>query len=141
MPDLAEVKIPDLEDPLYAPFWEGAARGKIMVQCCADCGTRRWPPRFACWTCRSLETKWVEEMQEGRLYSWTIVGAPTSRAYADVPYIVGIVELEEKPPVRLIGYVADIDTSRLCAGLKLKARFVKAGPAGEMTLVHWEPVE
>jgi uncharacterized protein len=139
MSDLSEVKIPDLEDPLYAPFWEGAAQGKIRVQCCGDCGTRRWPPRFMCWNCQSLATDWVDEKLEGRLYTWTVVGQPTTKAYMDVPYVVGIVALEDDPPLRIVGHVTNIDISTLAVGQKLKPRFVKAGPTGEITLIHWEP--
>jgi len=135
-----QVKVPDLEDPLYAPFWEGARQGKIVIQCCRSCGTRRWPPRFMCWSCQSLATEWVEARQEGRLYSWTVVGAPTTKAYVHVPYIVGIVEIVQSPPVRLLGYVTNVDPGTLVDGLALRARFVRAGPAGEMTLVQWEPV-
>lgn len=139
MPDLKEMKLPDIDDPLYAPYWEGTELGEIRVQCCGDCGTRRWPPRFMCWNCQSLATEWVEEEQQGRLFSWTVVGQPTTKAFMDVPYVVGIVELEDKPVVRMVGYVANIDIATLAVGQKLKARFVKAGPAGEITLVHWEP--
>ena len=41
-----------------APFWEGTARGELLVQTCAACGQRRMPPRPMCPYCRSTDTTW-----------------------------------------------------------------------------------
>ena len=135
--NLDAVPLPDLEDDLFAPYWQGTRDGRLSVQRCMDCGTKRWPPRELCWACGSPEVDWTEVAQTGKLYSWTVVGRATSRAYPDVPYTVGIVEIENSPVIRMIGVVR-VDPPHLEAGLALKARFVPAGPAGEITLVQWE---
>ncbi|MBI5911895.1 MAG: hypothetical protein HY848_18360 [Betaproteobacteria bacterium] len=38
-----DVHIPDLEDPLFAPFWQGTAAGGLRVQQCPKCKAVYWP--------------------------------------------------------------------------------------------------
>src|SRR4051794_1289881 len=45
--------LPDLSEPTTAPFWEGAARGELLVQACGECAKWRVPPRPLCPYCPS----------------------------------------------------------------------------------------
>lgn len=136
---LSDVPVPDLEDPLYAPYWAGTRAARLMIQRCGACRTPRWPPRHMCPACGSLAVEWAEHGARGTLFSWTVVGRATARGYAEVPYAVGIVTLDDAPSIRLVGTIVDVDLGMLAVGFPLQARFVPAGPAGEMTLVQWEP--
>lgn len=138
--DLDQIPVPDLSDPNFAPFWEGKRQGKLKIQKCCDCGTHRWPPRVTCRNCRSTATEWVGVEPKGTLYTYTIVGRATAKGFSAVPYAVGFIELDDVPNVRVIGNVVDIAPSSVKIGMELKGRFVPAGPAGEMTLIHWFPV-
>ncbi len=139
MPETNEIPVPDLADPNFAPFWEGTRAGRLVVQACAECGKRRWPPRVACLKCHSTELAWEAIAPRGTLYSFTIVGRPTAKGFSHVPYTVGIVELADDPGVRIVGTVIDIPPAEVAIGQALEGRFVQAGPAGEMTLIHWAP--
>ena len=96
--------LPDLRDPTTAPFWEGCARGELLVQACASCGLRRMPPRPMCPHCRSLETRWEPTSGRGRVWSFIVPHPPLLPAFAEVaPYNALIVELEEDPMIRFAG--------------------------------------
>jgi uncharacterized OB-fold protein len=137
--DLDQVPVPDLNDPQFAPFWAGTREGKLRIQQCSDCKTYRWPPRITCRHCRSMKSEWVEVEPRGTLYTYTVVGRATAKGYSNVPYTVGFVTLDAHPNVRIIGNVVDVEPSAVRIGMPLKARFVPAGPKGEMTLIHWTP--
>ncbi|MDQ1508210.1 MAG: uncharacterized protein QOG50_54 [Actinomycetota bacterium] len=96
--------LPDLRDENSAPFWEGCARGELLVQACASCGLRRMPPRPMCPRCRSLEIRWEPTSGQGRIWSFIVPHPPLLPAFAEVaPYNAIIVELEEDPLIRFAG--------------------------------------
>jgi uncharacterized OB-fold protein len=101
--------LPDVGDPVTAPFWAGAREGRLLVQTCDDCGAARFPPRPFCAACGSQAASWRESSGRGRIWSWVLVHGPTLPAFAEVtPFPVAVVELDDPPGVRLVGnLVAD----------------------------------
>ena len=96
--------LPDLEDPDSGPFWQGAARGELLVQECADCHQRRMPPRPMCPACRSIRHEWVAMSGRGTVWSFVIAHPPLLPAYqALAPYNVVTVALDEDPALRFVG--------------------------------------
>lgn len=138
MSETTDIPVPDLESPLFAPFWKAASEKRLTIQCCGSCDTQRWPPRFRCRECGSFETSWVDRTPRATLFSWTVVGRQTARGYAEVPYAVGIVELEGEPNIRVIGKLEGVPLERLAVGIPLKAKFTPAGSDGQMTLIYWQ---
>ena len=100
--------LPVLDDPDTAPFWEGAARGELLVQHCGNCGVARMPPRPMCPHCRSMETVWEPVSGRGTVWSYVIPHPPLLPAYTEfAPYNVIVVALEENPGLRLVGNLVD----------------------------------
>ena len=96
--------LPDTEDDSVKPFWDGTARGELLVQKCAECGRMRIPPRPMCPNCRSLANEWVPLSGRGRVWSFVIPHPPLLPAYTEfAPYNVITVELDEDPTLRLVG--------------------------------------
>jgi uncharacterized OB-fold protein len=96
--------LPDLDDEISAPFWEGTARGELLVQRCAACGRLRMPPRPMCPQCRSLDVVWEPMSGRGTVWSFAIPHPPLLHAYAELaPYNVVVVALDEDPTIRLVG--------------------------------------
>jgi uncharacterized OB-fold protein len=121
--------LPDPSEPDNAGFWEGCARGELVVQACGECGVRRMPPRPMCPHCRSTTVTWPVTSGRGRIWSFIVAHPPLLPAFAaEAPYNAIVVELEEDPTIRFVGnLVASID-----------------GPIGEIdpaTITIGEPVE
>jgi len=96
--------LPDPEDPDGQPFWQGTARGELLVQKCTECGRRRLPPRPMCFVCRSLRHEWEPLSGRGTIWSYVVAHPPLLPAYAELaPYNVITVALEEDPTLRLVG--------------------------------------
>ena len=96
--------LPDTDDPDGGPFWEGCARGELLVQRCAKCGTRRHPPRPMCPVCRSLAFEWQPMSGRGTIWSFVVPHPPLLPAYAELaPYNVVVVTLDEDPRLRMVG--------------------------------------
>ena len=129
--------LPDVGDPEFAPFWAGAVKGELRLVFCLQCQHPRWPPRAICPYCGDFNLEWRRVRAAGRLYTWTVVEHQTT---PDIPppYVVGLVEIEEHPSVRLLGHIVS-DTQRLRIGLSVVARFDRVSEA--VTLINWAPTE
>jgi len=121
------------DDPANRPFWEGAKRGRLMLQRCLDCGRHRFPAARYCAQCRGERSEWVETGGAGVVESWCSFHKAYWPAFErDVPYDVVQVRLDEG--VRLFSNL--IGTPRL--GLRVRAKFEPL--TSEVTLVKFVPL-
>jgi len=96
--------LPDLDDDDAAPFWQGTARGELLVQTCAACSRRRLPPRPMCPHCRSLRHEWKRLSGRGTIWSFVVAHPPLLPVYQQLaPYNVITVALDDDPQLRLVG--------------------------------------
>jgi uncharacterized OB-fold protein len=96
--------LPDIEDDDSRPFWEGTARGELLIQKCSDCGRMRIPPRPMCPHCRSIANDWAPVSGKGRVWSFVVAHPPLLPAFEEfAPFNVIAVELDEDPTLRLLG--------------------------------------
>lgn len=90
--------------PDTAEFFDGLARGVVVVQACTDCGARRGPRTHRCPSCGSVRSAQVDTDGRGTLASWTVVRRAPTDEFADaVPYALGIVDLG--PGVRFLAHL------------------------------------
>jgi uncharacterized OB-fold protein len=85
-------------DPLTAPFWDAARRGRLVIQRCTACGELRWPPLVGCPECHGRGTTWDEVHPTGTIWSFVVY----HRAFAaelkdEIPYTVAMVHLDDGP--------------------------------------------
>jgi len=107
--------LPDVDDPLTAPYFAGAARGELMITRCDVCADYVWYPREQCPRC-SGALSWTAVSGAGTLFSWAIVRRAFLPAFADrVPLVTALVALAEDPAVRLPTYLVDADPATLRA--------------------------
>lgn len=83
-------------DATTAPFWEGAARGELLVQRCRTCGEHQFYPRPFCLACGASDPEWVASAGRGTVYAKTTVHIQVDPALGP-PYDVGVVALDEGP--------------------------------------------
>lgn len=107
------------------PFWNGCARGELLLQRCAACGTLRHPPSPICPRCRSDAHAWVAANGRGTVYTFTVVRQALAKGWdARVPYVVAVVELDEGP--RILSNVVDVAPDDVRIGLPVEVVFVES---------------
>jgi len=84
-------------------FWEGIARGELLIQRCASCKALRHPPQPMCAACRSLDWDTVVSSGAGEVYSYTVHHHPPMPGF-EMPYTVALVALDEG--VRMLATIA-----------------------------------
>ena len=77
-----------------APFWAGCDRGELLVQQCADCGERVFPPEPVCPGCRGSGLTWVASRLTGTVYSFSIVHRSPGPAHP-VPYVLAVIDMDD----------------------------------------------
>lgn len=129
--------LPDVNDPLTAPFWAATANRKLMVQACAECGYLRWPPGPLCPECQAEGGKWTEVRAAGSLWSVATYHRALDPAFAEeVPYSVALVELDDGP--RMYGRITG-DPETFVPDARVRAKFDDVAPG--VTLVGWTPAD
>ena len=119
-----------------APYWAACREGRLTAQRCTACGHLRWPPSVLCPKCLGEGTEWSTLSGRGTIYSWIIVHRPQHPAFfADAPYNVAIVELDEGP--RLHTNVVECENDALRIGLPVEVVFEKKDD--EITLPKFRP--
>jgi uncharacterized OB-fold protein len=101
-------------------FWDGAKEGRLLIQQCRACGTRRHPPRPMCSECNSLEWDAIDASGRGTVYSFVMPRHP-SLPFFDDGYIVALVELEEG--TRLVSNVVGVAVDEVSIGMPVRVRF------------------
>jgi uncharacterized OB-fold protein len=95
-----------LDDPLTRPFWDGCARGELLVQRFTASGNVVWPPRPMDPVSRTLEYAWVRASGAATMWSFVVAHPPLLPRYAEcAPYPVVVVELTDHPTVRMVGNI------------------------------------
>jgi uncharacterized OB-fold protein len=120
--------------PISKPFWEAARRHELILQQCSDCGISIYYPRSRCPRCMSNRLEWKPCSGRGTVYSYTVVWRTPTRAFADQPYVLAIIELEEG--ARMTSNVlAPHDQMRV--GMPVKVSFDDVTP--DISLVKFVP--
>ena len=112
----AKLELPDPSDPELAPYWEGCRAGELRIPRCRACRRWVWYPRGHCPGCGGDDIEWTRVSGRGKLYTWVTV----RRSFVPwmdgkVPYVAGLVELDEDPAIRIAAVldVAPGETLRL----------------------------
>ncbi len=114
-------------DPDSAPFWEGLRNGKMMLCRCDDTGKWIHPPlersRFT-----GGPVHFEEVSGDGVIYSYTVVRQALVPGRIP-PYVIGIIELEEQPGLR-INAIIDVHPADVRIGQPVRMRIVELGDSG-----------
>jgi uncharacterized protein len=114
--------ITDVGGPDEAAFWNGVSSGVIALRICERCGTRFVLPIPACPDCGSQQIALRPSIGEGTLYTWVVAHHPFDPDLRDdVPYVVGVIELEHC--ARIFARIEGVPIDELTDGLHLLATF------------------
>ncbi len=120
--------------PTSRPFWEAARLHELSLQRCAACTAYIYYPRARCPHCFSDRLGWERVSGRGKVYSYTVVRRASSRSFADQPYVLAIVELNEGPRMTT-NIVAEPHNVKV--GMPVVVHFDDVTP--EHTLVKFKP--
>jgi uncharacterized OB-fold protein len=144
MPFRNEFPLPELDWAPTREFWAAAARGELAVPRCNACGRYVWYPDGTCRACGSHESTWTAVSGRGRLFSWSVVRRPfIPQVAADVPYVAGLVTIDEDPAVRMVTRIVDCDPAALRVDMPVRVVFRPlrfTGVSGEVVAPLFVPV-
>lgn len=128
--------LPDLDHPVYGPFWAAAAAGRLSMQRCGGCGYVRWPPEPVCPECLSEGADWDDLSGRGSVWSFAVYEHAFDKSLrGEVPYVCALVELDAGP--RLISRLVRVEPESVTIGMAVTAAFEKIGPG--VKVVCFEP--
>ena len=105
--------LPPLPRPYQdtAEYWAAAREHRFVIQRCNSCGEHQFYPRGVCSHCLSSELEWREASGNGTVYSYSVNHRAPHPGFADdLPFVLGIVELEEGPRMMTNIVVSDPDS-------------------------------
>jgi uncharacterized OB-fold protein len=95
---------------------------ELVLQRCAACGRVQHPPEEVCRACGSMAFAATVVAPAGTVYSYTVVHHAVNAALeAAVPYVVVLVSLDERPEVRVVGNLLDVEPDEVAIGLPVEA--------------------
>lgn len=109
-------------DALSAPFFDGTARGELLLPCCARCAHRMEPVATHCSHCGSRELEWAPATGTGTIVTWTVVH--TRANGSTLRTAVAIVELVEGP--WLEAQIVAVDPDDITSGMPVRVGFERA---------------
>lgn len=120
----ADFPLPDTTWEPTRPFWEGAARGELLITRCDGCGRYVWYPEPPCRRCGGARLSWTRVSGRGTLFSWSVVHfAWIPQFRGQVPFVTALVTLEEDPAVRLVTSIVDCAPADLRCDLPVQVVF------------------
>ena len=103
-------------------YWEGAARGELVLQRCRDCGLVQHRPRAICAHCLSGSIDHFVASGRGTVHTFTVIHQNQMRAFRGAcPYVLAYVDLEEGP--RLMTNIVDCDPATVRIGQEVVPDF------------------
>ena len=118
-----ERKIPAPEANLETrPFWEAAAKGRLLIGKCTSCSKPHYYPRAICPLCGSDATELVQASGRGTVYSYSVMRR------VPVPYALAYVTLDEG--VTMMTNIVDCDLDAIRVGQRVQLVFkpTEGGP-------------
>lgn len=95
--NMVEKRPPRAMGPANETFWDGCAKGELLIQKCGKCGHRPWPVVQTCEQCGADALTFEAVSGKGRLASWCSFERPYYGELMPVPYDTILVELDEGP--------------------------------------------
>ena len=103
-------------NPENKPFFDAAAKGKLVLKFCNSCKQYHHYPRAHCPHCISSDTEWMDAQGSGSIYTYSVL-----RRGVPAPYCIAYVTLEEG--VSMLTNIVDCDLDAVKIGMKVKVVF------------------
>lgn len=107
-------------------------RYRLEAGKCSSCGRIYYPPRRVC-PCGGREFETVTLSDTGKVVTYTIIRVGPSDFAEEVPYALGIVELDGG--VRLMVQLVDVPLENIETGMPVRLEFRKIYQEGEAGII------
>ncbi len=119
-----------------ASYWrEMPRRYRLEAAKCKKCEHISFPARLICPECGHREFENINLKRTGKLLTYTVIHVAPSQFTDQVPYAVGILELDDG--VRLMAQIADCPLNELKTGMTLKIEFRRITSEGQAGIIHY----
>ncbi|RLI24243.1 MAG: transcriptional regulator [Candidatus Hecatellales archaeon] len=118
-------------------YWrESKYRYRLIGSRCTKCGAIHFPRRLVCNRCGSRELEEYKLSEKGKLLAYTVIRESPPKGYeSQVPYIIGLVELEEG--VKILTQIVDVFPEEVRAGMPVEMVFRKVREAGAEGIIEY----
>jgi len=119
-------------------YWDAVREHRLELLRCSGCGHYVHYPRRICDRCLSMDLAPGEVSGRGTLYSYSVIMHVSHPYFADkIPYVVGVIDLEEEPGVRIPTGIVDCAEDQLRCGMPMEVVFKEVTPT--LTLPFFRP--
>ena len=119
-----------------ARYWrEIPRRYRLEAAKCTSCGYIAFPPRLVCPECGNRKFDDYKLKDTGKVVSYTTIEVGPTEFSDQVPYHVGIIELEDG--LKLTAQIADADPADIKIGSKVKLEFRKVQEDGKAGVIKY----
>jgi uncharacterized protein len=109
---------------LTAFYWEAVEAHRLDLLRCQDCGHFIHYPKPVCRYCLSTNLAPQTVSGEGSLYSYSeIMQAPHPYFVDKLPYLIGIIDIQEEPGIRVPTGLLDCTRDQLRCGMPMQITF------------------
>ncbi len=138
-PEVARVAVKPSPEPdsVSLPYWQAARAGQLVVQRCGHCGCSQFPPDLLCRRCQSDNVDFEAVSGAGHVFSFGIYTRTFDPAFP-APYVLALVELADRPGVRLMTNIVATPAELVRVGLSVEVCFEDRG---EWALPQFRAVE
>jgi uncharacterized OB-fold protein len=127
--------LPDVDDPVMRPFWDGAREGRLMQQRDRVTGQVHWPPKPLYWK-GGGRLEWFAASGGGAVYTYVVGHEPFLPAFRHLlPHVMVVVELDEG--ARIVGHMVRSGPEAMAIGMRVRVAFKRL--TDRVTLPVWEP--
>ena len=127
--------IPEPDDA-SREFFEGAARGELMLSRCNQCDAWMQPAAPICSECLSRDLRWDRASGRGTVFTFGVMHQFYHPGFTgDLPYNVAVVELEEG--LRFATNLVQIANEDIRVGMPVRVTFEEQG--GGVMLPKFQP--
>ena len=117
------------------PFWEAAKHGKLVLQYDPEAKRYQFWPRAISVASGKQNLEWREASGKGKLYSYTVTHVPVAGFEDKVPYVIGLIELDEG--VRIMGNMPNVKPDQVKIGMPVKVGFEKL--SDDISYFYFDP--
>ena len=131
--------IPDPEQYITKPFWDGCREGKLMLPRCVTCNKVHFYPRAICPFCHSTDLEWIEASGEGYVHTFAVQHRAFGGWAEEAPFVTAYIDLKEGD--RIFTVLRGVDPTQpdlAWIGRKVKVEFEKASE--EVSIPFWRVV-